>query len=242
MLKLQKLSCQLQEKLFYTVNTRWYSVVYGKLALAASLGLRTKIILSEIDEPDAFEIVSQVLNHKFDLQEIKSVLLEPLPLLVDKKDFNWEYPNLLNHEELVRKIDCFLNASNSSLSNIHQVMSAKAILYLCAGIIGSTSTDLKPIEIRIITGLTTGAGMGSSASFSVCVAAALVQYVKSQRSVNSFSKHSFKPSHWNIDLDFFNAKELDLICHWSFCAEKIIHGTPSDVINPLVIQFFQNIY
>lgn len=46
-----------------------HSVVYGKLAVAASLGLRTKMHLVEIDAPNTFvmKILTLDVEHAFDL-------------------------------------------------------------------------------------------------------------------------------------------------------------------------------
>ncbi|KAJ8939295.1 hypothetical protein NQ314_011152, partial [Rhamnusium bicolor] len=215
-----------------------HSVVYGKLALAASLGLRTKLKLIEINAPNLVVVELPLLDfsYSYDLQKLKDYLLDqPLSLTTDSSEFNLELPGFVHHESLLDRAENFLNYTTGSISlNLSQQMSLIAMFYLLAGILGSVNIDVSSFAFISQTDLKIGAGTGSSASFLVSFAALLMQYVKlKKRNSGNFSKEGYKPCSWDVDTRTFNMRELDMICKWAFCAEKIVHGTPSGIDNTI---------
>lgn len=72
--------------------------------------------------------------------------------------------------------------------------------------------------------LTIGAGTGSSASFAVCLAGALIQLLKLKSSSNSNSPFDVFYEQSSEDFDM---KEKEIISEWAFNCERIMHGLPS---------------
>lgn len=65
-----------------------------------------------------------------------------------------------------------------------------------------------------------GSGLGSSASFSVALSAALL-------ALSDSVKLDFSHQGWQM----FEDSELDLVNKWAFEGEKILHGKPSGIDN-----------
>ncbi|XP_050502965.1 mevalonate kinase [Diabrotica virgifera virgifera] len=195
-----------------------HSVVYGKLALAASIGLRSKVEINEIDLPNTLVVQFDALKFTFqyDIQKIKEVF------------FNHLIP--LDPEDLLNKVDNFIKFTQPDLSAT-ETLAVKAFFYLLIGILGSSSVQLTSLLVTASTELNAGAGLGSSASFTVCLSAALLQLIKSKIPEESFSIEGYKSIRGELNLIEFNKQDLDWICQWSYRAEKIIHGTPSGVDN-----------
>lgn len=72
----------------------------------------------------------------------------------------------------------------------------------------------RPFSVQVSSELPVGAGLGSSASFSVCIAALLLL-------------------HYGIISDCEAYKNKETINNWAFLAEKVIHGTPSGIDNTM---------
>ncbi|CAH1118536.1 unnamed protein product [Phaedon cochleariae] len=217
-----------------------HSVVYGRLALAASLGLRTRVAISSINHPNTLEIECPNLTSKltFNLETLNKYLLSPtLPTYLAPAEFSWESPDVVHHETLLDRVTEFLtDVSISNTSNLKpsEIVTVKSMMYLIAGILGSVNVELKPAAIVVSTDLEIGAGTGSSASFLVSISAALVQYIKLNKSSGNISKTGYRECNWNdSDPKRFSTRELDIICNWAFCAEKIVHGTPSGLDNSI---------
>ena len=89
--------------------------------------------------------------------------------------------------------------------------------------------SLFPSAVTISSDLPIGAGLGSSASFCVSLAAALLSMAKLYASGEGDSIDDIRDSvHKSRNLDEDN---LELINKWAFEGEKIIHGRPSGIDN-----------
>lgn len=93
-----------------------------------------------------------------------------------------------------------------------------------SGIFGSTHLPVRAMDISMGSELTIGAGTGSSASFAVCLAGALIQLVKLKSSTNSASPFDIFYEQSSEDFDM---KEKEIISEWAFNCERIMHGLPS---------------
>ncbi|XP_030754812.1 mevalonate kinase [Sitophilus oryzae] len=221
-----------------------HSVVYGKLAIAASLGLRTRINLVEIDSPDSlvFKIVPMDFEHIFSLKDIEKLLLTESPAISsDDSKFNWENPKMIEHQSQLRIVETALDATlQSHRSGRYEtaLKSIKCLFYFISGILSSTVVKLKPLLICVDSDLKMGAGTGSSASFSVALATTLIHYLKlATLDLDNVSKKNFKPSSWTLEeierLDGLSDRQLKAICTWAFCGENLFHGTPSGLDNTI---------
>lgn len=169
----------------------------------------------------------------------QSILIDlskhPLPLLKPASYFNIEHPEFLNHDALLKFIENFIQTyTKDTTLNYFKQLSLTTIFYLFHSMTASVDLTIKPFNLLIETDLTVSGGTGSSASFCVCVAAIFYHYirVKLANSDNNISKKTFKSCILNsVDLKKFEKSELDLISKWAYCAERIIHGTPSGVDN-----------
>lgn len=96
---------------------------------------------------------------------------------------------------------------------------------------------LPSFSVEVNTSIPIGAGLGSSASYCVCLSTALL--VASGRitlpslradpgSVLPSTGVSATDGETNVSL---SAQELKLICNWSLEAEKLVHGKPSGIDN-----------
>ncbi|KAJ1674212.1 hypothetical protein EV182_003740, partial [Spiromyces aspiralis] len=94
-------------------------------------------------------------------------------------------------------------------------VSILAFLYLYSCIIPKDMRGLG-IELSVRSHIPVGAGLGSSASFSVCVAAALLNI---SGKLMGPGKRQLSP------------EDLATINKWAFDAEQVIHGTPSGIDN-----------
>ncbi|PIO34284.1 hypothetical protein AB205_0050140 [Aquarana catesbeiana] len=81
--------------------------------------------------------------------------------------------------------------------------------------------DIKGLNIVVWSQLPPGAGLGSSAAYSVCLAAALLTV---SGRISCPVQEGTEDARWT-------ETELKLINNWAFQGEKVIHGNPSGVDN-----------
>ncbi|XP_075023647.1 mevalonate kinase isoform X1 [Calonectris borealis] len=95
-----------------------------------------------------------------------------------------------------------------------------AFLYMCLAI-SAKYGDVPSVDILVWSELPTGAGLGSSAAYAVCLAAALLTACGA---ISCPLKEGESTARWTEE-------ELTLINSWAFQGERVIHGNPSGVDN-----------
>ncbi|KFV77354.1 Mevalonate kinase, partial [Dryobates pubescens] len=95
-----------------------------------------------------------------------------------------------------------------------------AFLYMYLAI-SAKHGDVPNLDLVVWSQLPTGAGLGSSAAYAVCLAAALLTACGA---ISCPLKEGESTARWTEE-------ELTLINTWAFQGERVIHGTPSGVDN-----------
>ena len=184
-----------------------HSVVYGKLALAASIDLRTKVIFKfEGQIEDTVRVHLLDFSQRpldFDLDTLRSLPYSSSSEIDENLRNRLENVicNNVDTEELTKHKEGLL-----------------ALIYILVAFMQEANLDLRPLEIIVSSEIPMGAGLGSSAAFSVSMAAALVQLR------NCLQKGRKSSS---------EIEDRDSICNWAFKSEKIIHGNPSGLDNSI---------
>lgn len=198
-----------------------HAVVYGKTAVAASLNLRTTVKFTELLDPDLREPII-----KIEFPHVKLSLDVPLFVLhnafFDVNNFN--YPKLKECNLLHSYVQNFLSLidnlidSNDEKVIKQQRLSLQAFFYLLVCITYEEHIDIKEdtsFHVHLSTELEISSGLGSSASFAVCLAACFLHWSRLQRG----------------DHDTFSKDELDKISKYALNCEKIMHESPSGIDN-----------
>lgn len=141
--------------------------------------------------------------------------LKPIfDLLPVSSDEAWRQPSQLDHEKHLKIVDEVLRALKANLDDTpsSQKSSLRGLLYAFGGIFVRSGLKMADFSVKVDTELTVGAGTGSSASFAVCLCAAMVQLVKLRRCG---------------DVSDLSLEEKGIVSAWAFNCEKITHGAPS---------------
>ena len=91
---------------------------------------------------------------------------------------------------------------------------------------------LGSFSVEINSSIPIGAGLGSSASYSVCLVTALLAAMEAIPSVQETTTATLSVSEGQGTISLPH-QDLALICHWSLEAEKLVHGNPSGVDNSI---------
>lgn len=223
-----------------------HAVVYQKTATAASIDLRSylryqprdddQIYLNFIDfDLKDYQIsMTDILECKsiIEMEDVEKIceqvsqeLLEKISSKI-KPQINSErqaivaflYLLVAIHQRYTKRTPTeVVISSNESLSKspISDIPVADSNTVLDA-VLTTNAEVLRGFELAFKTQLPVGAGVGSSASFSVCIASALLY------KYNAFN---------SINVDFSDKDVKNLINQWAFLSEKILHGNPSGVDN-----------
>ncbi|XP_045771295.1 mevalonate kinase, partial [Maniola jurtina] len=189
-----------------------HSVMFGRTALAGSLGLRTTLT---IQEEEAAEPVLRLQFPAVDLEESIPLRCVVEHLFVGARSArSWAAPRAVQHESLLAAVDGFVTAFVASADawSGAQRNAVRGFLYLLAGVLGDEA-PAHTVCVRATSALAVGAGAGSSAAFAVCAAAALLA-LRAGAAVEALG-----------------ADERALISAWAFNCERIMHGAPSGIDN-----------
>ncbi|XP_071338967.1 mevalonate kinase isoform X2 [Trachinotus anak] len=186
-----------------------HAVVHGKVALAVSLNLRTYLRLVATTTGKVCINLPNIDTFLcWDLSELKQLI----PYSCAKGE---EVKRL--DPELVRRLREFVGVTNGDMDTCN--MATLSFLYLYLSLFGSG--ELPSLTISVWSELPTGAGLGSSAAYSVCLAAALLC---ASGAIPTPLKEWDHTGRWSQE-------DLELINSWAFQGEMIIHGNPSGVDN-----------
>lgn len=186
-----------------------HAVVYGKTAIAASLNLRTYVHLIRTEDSLLhFNVPSLQLKQSWETRDLMQITE------MYKVDVMHPTPPQEDLLQAINKIACD-HASGDVISRANLTL-----LYLYTAICG-TSSQLPAINVTITSKLPIGAGLGSSASFSVALSAALLLL---QNCIQA-ARHSDS---------VFKDDDLRVINEWAYCGERIMHGNPSGIDNSVI--------
>ena len=170
-----------------------HSVVYGKTALAVSVDLRTSIVLSKVesrnDTDKYLEIHMKDLSalYKFPLQRLIGMVVFPstqIELETAESTDESSGAEVSTDDGLLQQN--ILNLISETYFNVPEGTKSGliALLYLYLKIVvgaSATITSLDPLLIEISSQIPIGAGLGSSAAFSVSLAGAFYYYNRDVR-------------------------------------------------------------
>nr|XP_057925982.1 mevalonate kinase [Doryrhamphus excisus] len=187
-----------------------HAVVHGKVALAVSLNLRTYLKLKATSTGKVCINLPNIDTFLcWDVSELKQLT----PYSCGKQ---WDEVKRLD-AEFVKRLREFLGVANGNLGTCS--MATLAFLYMYLSL--CRSSELPSLTVSVWSELPTGAGLGSSAAYSVCLAAALLC---ASGAIPTPLKECDHTARWCQE-------DLELINSWAFQGEMIIHGNPSGVDN-----------
>lgn len=202
-----------------------HSVVYGKVAVASSLNLRCFLRASfRNDDTLVLDLPDVNIHRRWRLAALQSEVL-PHVEFTNESDGTPSPPS----EKSLQVLRQFAGIQNSSMET--KDLAIISFLFLYCHICGKTQ-PLPQIQIRLISQLPVGAGLGSSAAFSVCLAAVLLQLSQEISPVVSETPEQQGDCHpGKRSAHGWSEKDRLLINKWAFLGEKIIHGQPSGIDN-----------
>ncbi|XP_062942777.1 mevalonate kinase [Cynocephalus volans] len=186
-----------------------HAVVHGKVALAVALNLRTFLRLQPHSNGKVgLKLPNIGIKRAWDvakLQQLDTSFLEqgdvPMPI-----------------PEQVEKLKEVAGFSEDCAATERLAVLAFLYLYLS---ICRKQRALPSLDIVVWSELPTGAGLGSSAAYSVCLAAALLTTCEE---IPNPLKDRDCISRWTEE-------DLEFINKWAYQGERVIHGNPSGVDN-----------
>ncbi|XP_075070421.1 mevalonate kinase isoform X2 [Mixophyes fleayi] len=179
------------------------------VALAVGLNLRTFLRLRPCkDNAVLINFPNIGTKLRWDICELKTLLLT--------FQGNPEHEPVGPSPEQLEMLKKFAGVPEESKDT--ENLAVLTFLYLFLSI---CSRDLPSFDIVVWSQLPTGAGLGSSAAYCVCLVAALL----------TVSRRISHPIREDIVAGRWTQSELDLINRWAFQGEKVIHGNPSGVDN-----------
>ncbi|CAG8478698.1 3003_t:CDS:2 [Funneliformis mosseae] len=205
-----------------------HAVVYGKTAIAGSIdGLRTYILFEKSDD-GLLELNLPKLGLHLPLIWPISALPYSKVAAVSKATDNNSSQELAFNEELLKELKPIVldgNAKNKDIQEINELqqVAASVFLYLYTSL-EDKQNSWCGMKVHVTSDLPVGAGLGSSASYSVCLATGLLLALGHIPVPNS--------NEGNTDTSFSGySSPMNLINRWAFQAEKVIHGIPSGIDN-----------
>ncbi|KAK0098866.1 hypothetical protein PV326_000801 [Microctonus aethiopoides] len=190
-----------------------HAVVYSKTAVAASLDLRTTL---------EYKNSSNNLNDRqiiiLLMPKIRVKLEIPIEKILNHFFNNVNCPKFIdnNYEEFYHHIQLFIESIG--YMNNQQKFGLEAFFYLFIAIGQMENLTIEPFELLIDSALAISSGLGSSASYSVCIATCFLHLSNLQK---------------NQSIDLNKNETLELISKYAMNCEKIMHGTPSGVDNSI---------
>ncbi|XP_014642531.1 PREDICTED: mevalonate kinase [Ceratotherium simum simum] len=187
-----------------------HAVVHGKVALAVALNLRTFLRLQPHSNGKVgLNLPNIGIKRAWDMARLQ--LLDTS--FLEQGDVTAPTPEQVGKLKEVAGLreDC---------ADDHERLAVLAFLYLYLSICRKQRA-LPSLDITVWSELPPGAGLGSSAAYSVCLAAALLAACKE---IPNPLKDGEPTSRWT-------SEDLELINKWAFQGEQVIHGNPSGVDN-----------
>ena len=187
-----------------------HAVVYGKTAVAASLNRRTSIVFKQLS-PENHSITIKLpklgISRDVSVDKVSQVL------------FGAEFPRLSTdgHDKFYQRIREFVETMG--LDEPRQRTSYECLFYALIQVAQQVGLNLQAFEMEIDTELSIGAGLGSSASFSVCLVATFLHWSRLQKSAAALPQ--------------FDRSSLETISQYALNCEKIMHGSPSGIDNSI---------
>ncbi|KAK6205530.1 mevalonate kinase [Scheffersomyces amazonensis] len=190
-----------------------HSAVYGKPAIAAALSLRAYLQVSRNDNENEITLKFPDIDLSYTWNK------HDIPWTEIRKFITYENGKPVTTEELVPEIvDKISNLLGDIPSRTH-FTTCLSFLYLYTHL---CTEDVPGNTFCIRSTLPIGAGLGSSASTGVCLAAALsVLSGKINSPTTSIHDKSSKDE----------THQLEFIDNWSLMGEKCFHGNPSGIDN-----------
>ncbi|KAL9126057.1 MAG: hypothetical protein Q9217_004835 [Psora testacea] len=194
-----------------------HAVVHGKAAMAAAISLRSYLLVTTLSKSQrtiSLKFPDIRLNHTWEIDKLPwSIFANP-----SKKKAYYDLVTSID-PDLVEAMQPYLSTVSPDLSGekkkIHQA-AASAFLYLFLSL-GSQAFPGCIYTLR--STLPIGAGLGSSASISVCISSALLLQIRALS-----GPHPDQPSKEA-------ETQVERINRWAFVGEMCIHGNPSGVDN-----------
>lgn len=184
-----------------------HAVVYGKTAVAASLALRTNL---EFKEQPLGKNYIEISMPKVDL--IRQIPVEQITnFFFSESSPKWSS----GHDEFHKYVQKFVEQINFSTNPERHCL--EALFYLLIGISQKKSITIKPFYLHLDTALSISSGLGSSASFAVCLATCFYHWSRLQKNLKTSLDES----------------QLREISSYALECEKIMHGTPSGIDNTI---------
>lgn len=202
-----------------------HSVVYNKPAIAGPIGLRTYFKF--------YESSNDFITFNYERLGLTSKLsLTNANLLITELDCNDKIQPMEFLQKIRESRDFFMkyiehNSSERKL-NDKEEMAIAATIYIFNRILKSEKVSKieTGFDVTIDSDMSIGAGVGSSASYGVCLAAGFFifsQIANGKWSDNQFTQFSFDK----------NDTILERISQWAFDSEVIMHEKPSGIDNTI---------